>query len=104
MSVAVPDGEIFYLVALLRSAPPPPVGPSAEEMMAENQAVVDRCRSAGYDYKLYLPHYRDREQWAVHFGEKGWSRFVERKARYDPAAILSPGQLIFSPETAPHRR
>ncbi|XP_020675040.1 cytokinin dehydrogenase 11 isoform X2 [Dendrobium catenatum] len=104
MSVSVPDGEIFYLVALLRFARPPPDGPSAEEMMAENQAVVDRCRSAGYNYKLYLPHYRDQSQWAVHFGEKGWSRFLDRKARYDPAAILSPGQLIFSPEAPPHRR
>ncbi|KAH0452179.1 hypothetical protein IEQ34_019478 [Dendrobium chrysotoxum] len=104
MSVSVPDGEIFYLVALLRFARPPPDGPSAEEMMAENQAVVDRCRSAGYNYKLYLPHYRDQSQWAVHFGEKGWSRFLDRKVRYDPAAILSPGQLIFSPEAPPHRR
>ncbi|XP_020578103.1 LOW QUALITY PROTEIN: cytokinin dehydrogenase 11-like [Phalaenopsis equestris] len=104
MSVSVPDGKIFYLVALLRFGLPPPAGPSAEEMMAENQAVVDWCRSAGYDYKLYLPHYRDQSQWAVHFGEKGWRRFVDRKDRYDPDAILSPGQLIFSPEGTPHRR
>ncbi|KAG0469496.1 hypothetical protein HPP92_015539 [Vanilla planifolia] len=104
MSVAVPAGEIFYLVALLRSARPPPIGPSAEEMMAENRAVVDRCRSAGYDFKLYLPHYRDQAQWSAHFGEKGWRRFVDRKNRYDPAAILSPGQLIFSPGALPHLR
>ncbi|PKA47037.1 Cytokinin dehydrogenase 11 [Apostasia shenzhenica] len=101
MSVALPEGEIFYLVALLRFALPQPVGPTVEEMLAENRAVVDRCRSAGFDFKLYIPHYRDQTQWRAHFGEKGWRRFADRKARYDPAGILAPGQLIFSPETTP---
>ncbi|PKA49580.1 Cytokinin dehydrogenase 11 [Apostasia shenzhenica] len=95
MSVVVPDGEVFYLVALLRFARPPPVGPSAEEMLKENRKVLDRCRSAGFDFKLYLPHYRTQNEWANHFGETGWRRFAGRKARYDPAAVLSPGQGIF---------
>jgi len=30
-----------------------------------------------------------------HFG-KQWTRFVERKANFDPMAILAPGQRIFS--------
>ncbi|KAG0464601.1 hypothetical protein HPP92_018765 [Vanilla planifolia] len=95
MSVVVPRGEVFYLVALLRFALPPPAGPSLEEMAKENREVVDRCRSAGFDFKLYMPNYQTKEEWSDHFGETGWCRFVDRKARFDPFAMFSPGQRIF---------
>ncbi|CAA6664669.1 unnamed protein product [Spirodela intermedia] len=71
-SVALPAGEVFYL------------GPPTEELLAQNQEVVDCCVVNGYDFKMYLPHYRSRDQWERHFGE-----------HYDPLAILSPGQRIF---------
>lgn len=93
-SVALPAGEVFYLVALLRFNRPPPEGPPTEELLAQNQEVVDCCVANGYDFKMYLPHYRSRDQWEQHFGEQ-WPRFAERKACYDPLAILSPGQGIF---------
>lgn len=95
-SAALPGSEIFYLVALLRFARPHAGGPSAEEMAGQNRRIIDCCRSNGYDFKMYLPHYRTEEDWARHFGADGWPRFVERKRRYDPMAVLAPGQRIFS--------
>jgi cytokinin dehydrogenase len=94
MSVALPESEIFYLVALLRFPRPYPEGPPIEEVLAQNRQIVDCCRLNGYDFKLYLPHYETESDWAEHFGD-GWSRFVRRKAQYDPMAILAPGQKIF---------
>ncbi|KAG8047578.1 hypothetical protein GUJ93_ZPchr0008g11657 [Zizania palustris] len=94
-SVALPEGEIFYLVALLRFCRPYPGGPPVDDLVAQNNAIIDACRSNGYDYKIYFPSYHAESEWARHFGAK-WARFVERKARYDPLAILAPGQNIFS--------
>ncbi|XP_062195968.1 cytokinin dehydrogenase 11-like [Phragmites australis] len=95
-SVALPEGRIFYLVALLRFCRPyPGGGPPVEELVAQNSAILDACRSNGYDFKTYFPHYRAEPDWARHFGAAKWNRFVDRKARYDPLAILAPGQKMF---------
>ncbi|KAI4337186.1 hypothetical protein L6164_015632 [Bauhinia variegata] len=93
-SVAVPESEIFYIVALLRFTPPAPQGPAAELLVAQNQEIIQFCSSRGFDFKLYLPHYQSREDWKRHFGDQ-WTRFAERKANFDPLAILAPGQKIF---------
>ncbi|GMI81367.1 ARABIDOPSIS THALIANA CYTOKININ OXIDASE 5, cytokinin oxidase 7 [Hibiscus trionum] len=90
-SVVLPEGEIFYIVALLRFVPK---GRSAEKLVAQNQEIVNWCTKEGLDFKLYLPHYQSIEDWKRHFGNQ-WSRFVDRKASFDPMAILAPGQNIF---------
>ncbi|KAL4335179.1 hypothetical protein GQ457_07G045370 [Hibiscus cannabinus] len=90
-SVALPDGEIFYIVALLRFVPK---GQSVEKSVAQNQEIVKWCTQEGLDFKLYLPHYQSIQDWKRHFGNQ-WSRFVDRKACFDPMAILAPGQNIF---------
>uniref|UniRef100_A0A1D1ZM00 cytokinin dehydrogenase n=1 Tax=Anthurium amnicola TaxID=1678845 RepID=A0A1D1ZM00_9ARAE len=99
-SVALPAGEVFYLVALLRFNRPFPEGPAAEELLEQNREVVACCAARRYDFKLYVPHHRCQEEWRPHFGER-WPRFVDRKAQYDPMAILSPGQRIFSRSPEP---
>jgi len=91
----VPDSDIFYIVALLRFSPPPPKGPPPELLVAQNNEIIQFCTSRGLDFKQYFPHYHSREDWMKHFG-KQWTRFVERKANFDPMAILAPGQRIFS--------
>ncbi|KAG8375757.1 hypothetical protein BUALT_Bualt10G0133500 [Buddleja alternifolia] len=93
-SVVLPEGEIFYLVALLRSCFPYPKGLAAEEMVVQNQEIVQICTKFGFDFKLYFPHYNSREEWKQHFGNQ-WIRFQERKSSFDPMAILAPGQKIF---------
>ncbi|CAI9095929.1 OLC1v1031967C1 [Oldenlandia corymbosa var. corymbosa] len=97
-SVVLPDGgdDVFYLVALLRCTSPfPNSGLSVEEMIAQNREILQCCRRNGINYKLYLPSYNSRQEWEQHFGNQ-WSRFKERKASFDPMAILSPGQKIFT--------
>ncbi|KAG9457372.1 hypothetical protein H6P81_001880 [Aristolochia fimbriata] len=98
-SAAVPESsEIFYLVALLRFTA---AAVGAEEMVAQNEEILEWCRAKGVDFKVYLPHYRSEEEWRRHFGRHKWERFVERKARYDPYAVLAPGQGIFSRTHSP---
>ncbi|KAK6927224.1 FAD linked oxidase, N-terminal [Dillenia turbinata] len=94
-SVVLPEGEIFYLVALLRSSPPYPRGPAVEELVAQNHQIIQCCTENGFDFKPYLPHYKTQEDWKLHFGNQ-WPRFKERKTCFDPMAILAPGQRIFS--------
>ncbi|KAJ4833614.1 Cytokinin dehydrogenase 7 [Turnera subulata] len=95
-SVVLPtDGEIFYLVALLRFTLPYPEGSgSVEKLVSQNHEIVQLCNEKGFDFKLYLPHYKSQDDWKRHFGSQ-WPRFVERKASFDPMAILAPGQKIF---------
>lgn len=99
-SVVLPEDEIFYLVALLRFSPPYPKGPPYEELVAQNREIIQCCSKNGFDFKLYLPHYNSTEEWENHFGNQ-WSRFRERKACFDPMAILAPGQKIFERKHQP---
>ncbi|CAN4076669.1 unnamed protein product [Withania somnifera] len=94
-SVAVPQSEIFYLVALLRFSHPHPKESEIKQMVAQNQEIVQTCINNGFDFKLYLPHYESTVEWKKHFGDQ-WGRFVERKSQFDPKAILAPGQKIFT--------
>ncbi|VVB16899.1 unnamed protein product [Arabis nemorensis] len=94
-SVVIPEGDVFYIVALLRFVPRCTKASSVERMVIQNQEIVQWCVKNGIDYKLYLPHYKSQEEWIRHFGNR-WSRFVDRKTMFDPVAILSPGQKIFN--------
>ncbi|KAK9076866.1 hypothetical protein SSX86_005200 [Deinandra increscens subsp. villosa] len=94
-SVVLPDGDIFYIVALLRFTNPYQKSPSVRDLVAQNHEIIQVCVRNGLDFKLYLPHYNTEEGWKQHFGDR-WSRFVEMKSRYDPMAILAPGQKIFT--------
>eukprot|EP00253_Pinus_taeda_P011053 PITA_11053 len=96
MSTAVPDEEIFYLVGLLRFIQPNPGGLNTiEGMIAENEQILGICEREGIEMKQYLPHYGTKQEWKRHFGRK-WDQIVERKRKFDPRAILAPGQRIFS--------
>ncbi|WVY91719.1 hypothetical protein V8G54_037233 [Vigna mungo] len=94
-SVVLPDSNIFYIIALLRFIPPPPKGPPTELLVQQNHEIIQLCCNRAFDFKLYLPHYQSQENWMRHYGDK-WTRFLERKAIFDPFALLAPGQKIFS--------
>ncbi|MCE0481033.1 Cytokinin dehydrogenase 7 [Datura stramonium] len=94
-SVVLPQGEIFYLVALLRFSHPHPKEFEIKQMVAQNQKIIQTCNDNGFDFKLYLPHYKSTVEWKKHF-EDQWGRFVERKSKFDPKAILAPGQNLFT--------
>lgn len=98
MSAIIPEEDTFYLVALLRFSPPYPSGPPIQSILAQNEQILHYCTTAGIDMKLYLPHYKTESDWKRHFGRK-WQQFLQRKSKYDPKAILAPGQRIFSRST-----
>lgn len=96
-SAVTPDDEIFYLVGLLRSALPSSAGSdhNLDLLIDQNNQILRFCREQGLGEKQYMPHYTTEADWKHHFGSR-WEKFVERKAIYDPNAILAPGQRIFN--------
>nr|CAD1824254.1 unnamed protein product [Ananas comosus var. bracteatus] len=99
-SAVIPDEDIFYSVGLLRSAVN-----GTEYLEEQNKEILRFCDQLGIGYKQYLPHYTSHGDWMKHFGPK-WDMFVQRKRRYDPKLLLSPGQRIFdsylSPKSLPN--
>ena len=97
MSAVLPedDGdEVFYTVGILRSAV---AAGDLARMEAQNAEVARFCADAGIPCTQYLPSYATQAEWAArHFGPGRWDRFARRKRKYDPSAILSRGQRIFS--------
>jgi len=83
--------DMFYTVGLLWSVV---VASDQELLERENEAVLAFCNKEGIECKQYLPYYTSRDGWQQHFGAK-WSRTAELKSKFDPHAILSPGQRIF---------
>ncbi|KAH7444288.1 hypothetical protein KP509_02G071900 [Ceratopteris richardii] len=92
----IPNDEVFYLVAFLRFNLPSPKGPPVEKLLQENEEIVRLAKAANINLKFYLPHFRRQAEWQDHFGSK-WNQFRLLKSKWDPKAILSPGQSIFSP-------
>ncbi|CAN6371539.1 unnamed protein product [Urochloa humidicola] len=95
MSAVFPgEEEVFYTVGILRSAV---ADDDLRRMEAQNLEITRFCEDAGIPCAQYLPYYATQAEWAArHFGPGRWDRFVQRKRKYDPKAILSRGQRIFS--------
>lgn len=94
-SVAIPEEDMFYLVALLRSPSGVPGDPTTDELVQQNEAILHFCRSAGIGEKQYLPRLSTAAEWQRQFGDAKWAMLLRRKATYDPSALLSPAQNIF---------
>lgn len=97
-SVVTPDDEqVFYLVALLRSALDNGEETQTLEYLSDqNRQILRFCDDAGIKIKQYLPHYNTQKQWMDHFGDK-WPMIYQRKMEFDPKHILATGQRIFQP-------
>ncbi|XP_010533263.1 PREDICTED: cytokinin dehydrogenase 5 [Tarenaya hassleriana] len=94
-SAVIPEEEVFYLVALLRSAlSDGDETQRLEYLEDQNRRILRFCEESGIEAKQYLPHYVTQEQWMRHFGDK-WERFSHLKAEYDPRHILATGQKVF---------
>ncbi|KAL0325771.1 UNVERIFIED_CONTAM: Cytokinin dehydrogenase 5 [Sesamum radiatum] len=96
-SVVTPNEDVFYLVALLRSALDNGDETQGLEYLSnQNRRILQFCDEAGINVKQYLPHYTTQQEWIRHFGEK-WTLFSKRKMEFDPRHILATGQRIFAP-------
>ncbi|KAF7023978.1 hypothetical protein CFC21_036399 [Triticum aestivum] len=95
MSAVFPEEEeVFYTVGILRLAVSEGDLGRLEE---QNDEILRFCEEAGIACVQYLSYYADQAGWEKkHFGPAKWARFVERKREYDPKAILSRGQRIFT--------
>jgi FAD/FMN-containing dehydrogenases len=89
----VPDGDLVFLLAVLRTASPGAKSP--EEMLAANRALYERARAVGgHQYPTgAIP--ATRADWRAHYGPL-WPAFAAAKRRFDPGGILTPGQGIFA--------
>lgn len=96
-SVVTPNEEVFYLVALLRSAlENGEETQSLQYLTDQNRKVLKFCEDEKIAIKQYLPHYTTQQDWMNHFGSK-WDQFYKMKMKFDPKRILATGQRIFGP-------
>lgn len=97
-SVVTPKEEVFYLVALLRSALDngDDETQTLEYISNQNRRILRFCKEEKINVKQYLPHYKTQQEWMDHFDDK-WPLFYKRKLEFDPRNILSTGQRIFKP-------
>jgi len=87
-------------VGFLSSAPSLSGHGSIAHAMNLNNQIVEFCEEADIGMKQYLAPYTTQQQWKAHFGAR-WETFERRKHRYDPLAILAPGQRIFPKASLP---
>ena len=91
--VQVPDGPVFFLLALLRAVSPPDDA-RAEQLIAENDALYAAVRAVGgVHYPVNALHLGPAD-WRAHYGDR-WPVVRSAKDRYDPRRVLTPGQGIF---------
>lgn len=89
--VKVPDDRVIWLFDILRFSPNLAVG---RAHLADNRRLYDAARAAGGTrYPISAVQFSP-EDWVRHYGNL-WPAFQLQKVRYDPRAILAPGQGIF---------
>ena len=90
-----PGANWVYLFDILTVAPGPGPNPAfAEAMLARNRRLFEKARRAGGTrYPIGALEF-DRGDWARQYAER-WDDLVERKHRFDPDNILTPGPGIF---------
>lgn len=88
----VPDEELVFLFAVLKTASPGASTPDA--MITANRALYDQARAAGgHQYPVgSIP--TTHADWRAHYGP-AWRTFAAAKRRYDPGRLLAPGQGVF---------
>ncbi|HEV2638007.1 MAG TPA: FAD-binding protein [Actinocrinis sp.] len=90
----VPDEDLSFLFAVLRTASPDSPALPADVMVAANEKLYHKARAVGstrYAIDTVPMTYAD---WSVQYGPL-YPFVVASKNRYDPAHILAPGQGIF---------
>ncbi|XP_019417543.1 PREDICTED: cytokinin dehydrogenase 3-like [Lupinus angustifolius] len=92
MSAVTPDEDIFYALGFFRASF---ANGEVEASEAQNEEILEFCKDAGIQAKVYLASYKTQEKWVEHYGSK-WELIKDRKDEFDPKKILSPGQKIFN--------
>ncbi|WP_344660768.1 FAD-binding protein [Catenulispora subtropica] len=90
----VPDSELAFLFAVLRTAAPDADARSAAEMLAANRALLLKGQAVGGTVYPGGAIPMTGDDWRLQYGDQ-WSVFQAAKRRFDPHGILTPGQEIF---------
>ncbi|KUN09715.1 hypothetical protein AQI95_03910 [Streptomyces yokosukanensis] len=84
-----PSGQVLYLLALLRTAPPDSPG-TAAAMVAANRAAYELARTQGaVAYPVNALPLSDAD-WRDHYGDR-WPALADAKRRHDPHLVLARG-------------
>ena len=90
----VPDSELAFLFAVLRTASPDTGALPAATMLASNRELYLKAQAHGATQYPVGSIPMTEEDWRIQYGER-WGAFSTAKRRYDPHGILTPGQGIF---------
>ncbi|HEV3171514.1 MAG TPA: FAD-binding protein [Actinocrinis sp.] len=91
----VPDGELTFLFAVLRTAAPDTGALPAATMVADNRTMFLQAQSVGGTQYPVGSIPMTHADWRIQYGAQ-WPFFASAKERFDPYGILTPGQGIFS--------
>ncbi|HEV2348150.1 MAG TPA: FAD-linked oxidase, partial [Actinocrinis sp.] len=95
----VPDSDLAFLFAVLRTASPDTGALPAAAMLEANRELYLAAQAlGGTQYPVGSIPMTSRD-WRLQYSDQ-WLRFNEAKHRYDPHGILAPGQGIFESESA----
>jgi FAD/FMN-containing dehydrogenase len=90
----VPDGELTFLFAVLRTASPDTGALPAATMLAGNRDLYLKAQARGATQYPVGSIPMTEADWRIQYGDQ-WRAFSAAKRRYDPHGILAPGQGIF---------
>jgi FAD/FMN-containing dehydrogenase len=90
----VPDSELTFLFAVLRTASPDTGALPAATMLAANRDLYLEARARGATQYPVGSVPMTGTDWRIQYGDR-WRGFSAAKRRYDPHGILAPGQGVF---------
>jgi cytokinin dehydrogenase len=90
--VRLPPSEIVFLLAMLRTVTTPD---DPQRLIAVNRQQYDQAVSMGGTHYPVGAIPLTKTDWQTHYGPQ-WPAFEAAKRRYDPKAVLAPGQGIFT--------
>ena len=94
--LAVPDSELAFLFAVLRTAAPDGGALPAAELLQANRDLYLRVQAVGGTQYPVGAIPMTAADWRTQYGAR-WEAFRAAKQRFDPFGILAPGQGIFAP-------
>jgi cytokinin dehydrogenase len=92
--VRVPEGEVAFLFAVLRTASPDTDALPPATMLAANRELYLRTKALGGTQYPVGSIPMTAQDWRAQYGDR-WEWFAAAKRTFDPHGILAPGQGIF---------
>ena len=94
--LAVPDSDLAFLFAVLRTAAPDGGALPAAQLLQANRDLYLRVQAAGGTQYAVGAIPMTAADWRKQYGAQ-WGMFSAAKQRFDPFGIMAPGQGIFAP-------